>query len=105
MADLPLALTPPSLLKPIAQPTAADLARRVKIEQTARDFETQFLGVMFSQMFEGVGDGAGVFGGGPGEAIFKSFLTDAMAKQVTKAGGVGIAAAVSREMLKMQGLS
>jgi Rod binding domain-containing protein len=36
--------------------------------------------------------------------MFKSFLTDAMAKQITKAGGIGVADAVSREMLKMQGL-
>ena len=59
---------------------------------------------MLRQMFEGV-DTAGPFGGGQGEAMFKSFLTDAMAKQMTKSGGIGVAAAVQREMLKMQGLS
>ena len=58
---------------------------------------------MLGQMFEGT-DTAAPFGGGPGEAMFKSFLTEAMAKKMTDAGGVGISAAVQREMLKMQGL-
>jgi hypothetical protein len=32
-------------------------------------------------------------------------LTDAMAKQVVRTGGIGVAASVEREMLKLQGLS
>jgi len=59
---------------------------------------------MLGEMFEGVETEA-PFGGGEGEQAFKSFLMDAMAKQMTKAGGIGVAAAVQREMLKMQGLS
>jgi Rod binding domain-containing protein len=43
-------------------------------------------------------------GGGAGEDMFKSLLTEEMAKQVTKAGGIGVAAQVQKEMLKMQGL-
>ena len=30
---------------------------------------------------------------------------DAFGKQITKSGGIGVAASVQREMLKMQGLS
>jgi Rod binding domain-containing protein len=45
------------------------------------------------------------FNGGHGEAAFKSFMSDAMAKQVTKAGGVGLSDRVAQEMLKLQGLS
>lgn len=105
MADLAPLVAPTSLLTPAPQASAAELARRGKIEATAREFEAQFLGVMFQQMFAGVGEGAGLFGGGPGEEMFKSFLTDAMAKQVVKAGGIGVAASVSREMLKLQGLN
>ena len=59
---------------------------------------------MLGTMFEGVSTSA-PFGGGQGEEAFKSFLMDAFAKQMTKAGGVGITASVQREMLKMQGLS
>jgi Rod binding domain-containing protein len=45
------------------------------------------------------------FGGGEGEKMFKSFFTDAVAKQVTKSGGIGVADQVAKEMLKLQGLS
>jgi Rod binding domain-containing protein len=58
---------------------------------------------MLQQMFEGL-DTAAPFGGGQGEAMFRSVLTEAMAKQMARRGGVGIAAEVQREMLKMQGL-
>lgn len=104
MIDLAPSVVPPSLIGPTTAPSAAELARRGQITKTAKEFETQFLGVMLQQMFDGVGEGTGLFGGGSGEQMFKSFLTDAMAKQMTKSGGIGIAASVSREMLKMQGL-
>ena len=45
------------------------------------------------------------FNGGQGEAAFKSFMSDAMAKQMVRSGGVGLADTVGKEMLKLQGLS
>lgn len=90
----------PDLLK--ALPTSPTGDTRAKIKATSADFEASFLSVMMSQMFAGVGEGE--FSGGQGESMFKSFLTDAMAKQMTKAGGVGLAQSVQREMLKLQGL-
>jgi Rod binding domain-containing protein len=89
-----------------AGPTAAstaELLRRGKIKETAAKFESSFLSVMMQSMFEGVKTSE-PFGGGNGEEMFKSLLTEEMAKQVTKAGGVGLAATVQKEMLKMQGL-
>jgi Rod binding domain-containing protein len=95
---------PPQLLATPATPAgAAELAKRGQIKETAQKFEATFLSSMLQEMFDGV-ETAPPFGGGPGEAMFKSFLTEAMAKQMTKAGGVGIAASVQHEMLKMQGL-
>lgn len=113
----------PTLLTPTAQTTiskltgaakvaedtaaATDPAREQAIARTkdaAQKFESQFLSVMFQHMFEGV-ETDGPFGGGKGEEMFRSMMTDAMGKQVAKAGGIGIAASVQREMLKMQGLS
>jgi len=82
---------------------AKDQAKRARIKQTAEGFESSFMSVMMQQMFEGVKTEE-PFGGGQGEEMFKSVLTDAMAKQVTKAGGVGLASTIQREMLKMQGL-
>lgn len=83
--------------------SAADLAKRGQIKQTAQDFEATFLSTMMQQMFSGLST-EGPFGGGPGEEMFRSVLTDAMAKQMSKTGGIGIAPAVEREMLKLQGL-
>ncbi len=59
---------------------------------------------MLGQMFEGLSTD-GPFGGGQGEAMFRSVLMDSFGKQMAKNGGVGVAASVRREMLKMQGLA
>lgn len=83
--------------------TAKDAAARKKIAETAKTFEASFLSVMMQQMFEGVKTSE-PFGGGNGEEMFKSMMTDAMSKEVTKAGGVGLSSVIQREMLKMQGL-
>ena len=45
------------------------------------------------------------FGGGQGEDAFRSFLNEAMAKQIVHRGGVGLASTVEREMLHLQGLA
>lgn len=87
-----------------APPPPADAAQLGRIRDTAQKFEATFLSIMLQQAFEGVG-AEGPFSGGPGEAMFKSFLTEAMARQMARAGGVGITDQVQREMLKMQGLS
>jgi flagellar protein FlgJ len=97
MADALEALPAPTV------PPAADPALRARIEKTAKDFEASFLQVMLGQMFDSVD--AGAFGGGSGEAAFKSFLTDAFAKSMAERGGVGLSKDLTREMLKLQGLS
>ncbi len=83
--------------------SAGELAKRGKIKETAQNFEASFLSVMMQQMFEGVKTSE-PFGGGQGEEMFKSVMAEAMAKQVTRAGGIGLAPTVEREMLKLQGL-
>ncbi len=59
-----------------------------------------FLNSMFQQMFTGVGQGP--FSGGPGAKIWQSFLTDEYAKSFVKAGGIGIASQIQRELLAQQ---
>lgn len=103
MADLTAAIVPPPLLQTGGPATASELAKRGEIKDTAKKFEASFLSVMLQQMFEGVETSA-PFGGGPGEAMFKSFMSEAMAKQMANAGGIGLADSVGREMLKLQGL-
>lgn len=100
-------LTAPVDLLSAARPVAAsgaELATRAKIGKAAEAFEGQFLGIMLQSMFEGT-DAEAPFGGGEGEQMFKSFLTDAIAKQSVKSGGLGIASVVQKEMLKLQGLT
>ncbi len=106
MTDMTAAAIAPDLLTgaPNAAASAADLAKRGQIKQTADKFESSFLNIMLQQMFEGV-DTPAPFGGGEGEKTFRSFLTEAMANKIQARGGVGIAASVQREMLKMQGLN
>jgi Rod binding domain-containing protein len=87
----------------LAQGQSVVRSDRSHIRQTAQAFEASFLSVMLSQMFDGVETPA-PFGGGQGESMFKSLYTDAIARQVTRSGGVGVAASVEREMLKLQGL-
>ena len=116
MADLisPTTLSP-TLLRPVpttdlskAQPTPTDPEAveriRTRAKETAEKFEGQFLSFMFQQMFEGV-KSDGPFGGGHGEEMFRSLMTDAMGKQMAKKGGIGLADTIQREMLKMQGLT
>ncbi|HEY8571037.1 rod-binding protein [Phenylobacterium sp.] len=103
MADLAPVSVSPSLLQPTGPANAAELAKRGQIQETARKFETQFLSIMLQQMFEGV-EPAAPFDGGPGESMFKSFMTEAMANQMVKSGGIGLSDTIAREMLKLQGL-
>jgi len=82
---------------------APNLARvpTAKMRETAQAFEASFLSQMLKPMFEGL-ETEGMFGGGEGEATWRSFLIDAMAKQTVKAGGIGLADDVMAEMMKLQ---
>lgn len=71
-----------------------------QIRATAEDFEAVFLAQMVEQMMGDSTDSS--FGGGPGEAAFKSMLNEEYAKVIAKAGGIGLADALAREMLALQ---
>ena len=83
--------------------STAELLKRGKIRETAQKFEASFLSVMMQSMTAGMKTPE-IGGGGAGEDMFKSMLGEEMAKQVVKSGGIGVAASVQKEMLKMQGL-
>lgn len=96
------AMTPGLIPSPLATPSEA--VQRRRIAETAQAFEASFLSVMINQMFAGL-DTEGPFSGGAGETAFRSFLGEAVARQITRSGGIGLAAPVQAEMLKLQGLS
>lgn len=94
----------PSVVAPTtAPPSPEEMQTRARIAETAKQFEANIMSSLMQAMFEGVD--AGAFGGGHGEEQFKSVLVDAFARQTVKAGGMGVADQVAREMLKMQGLT
>jgi Rod binding domain-containing protein len=92
--------TPPSLNALAATPrTPFDV--KAKAREVATDFESVFLNSMFAQMFTGL-DGEGPFGGKGTNGVWRSFLTEEYAKTFAKAGGVGIAEQVYRQLLALQ---
>jgi peptidoglycan hydrolase FlgJ len=100
----PLDMMKPTPAAPVAPTTGSADARRAAIAQTAQKFEASFISNMLGLMFEGVSTEA-PFGGGQSEQIYRSFMMDAFGKTIAQHGGVGVGAAIQREMLKMQGLS
>jgi flagellar protein FlgJ len=75
--------------------------QQAKAKSTATDFEGMFLNQMFSQMTDGL-QGEGPFGNTPGTGVWRSMLTEQYSKSFAKAGGVGIAKDVYRELILQQ---
>ena len=86
-------------LQASGQPPRPDAANMTR--ETAIDFEAFFLSQMFSEMFAGI-ETDPVFGGGPGETVFRSMMIQEFGKSVAHNGGIGIADAVMREMIALQ---
>ena len=72
-----------------------------EIEETAQDFEAVFLTEMMKPMFEGI-ETDGLFRGGKGEEVFRSFLLQEYGKIMSQSGGVGIADHVKEQMIRLQ---
>ena len=70
------------------------------LRRAAEEFESVFLAQVLGQLSTGLG-APGISGGG-GDDPFASMLRDEYAKVVSRSGGVGVADAVLREMLRMQ---
>jgi Rod binding domain-containing protein len=81
------------------QPTAT--TDPAAAHKTAQDFEGFFLSQVFENMYAGVGTDS-LFGGGNAETVYRSLLLQEYSKVAAKAGGVGIADAVQREILRAQ---
>ena len=73
----------------------------VAAKRTAQEFEGVFLSQFLGEMFDGI-SADGPFGGGQGEMMFRSLMLDEYGKQIAAQGGIGLADAVTRELLKTQ---
>jgi peptidoglycan hydrolase FlgJ len=73
----------------------------VAAKKAAEQFEGLFINQFMGEMFQGISTD-GPFGGGQGEEMFRSLLTDEYGKQLIAQGGFGLAASVQRELLRTQ---
>ncbi len=111
MADtLTLAALPQAGAQPEAGAVgAADAAkkgltkaqREAAAERVGSEFEALYLSFMLSNMFTGI-EGDGPLSGGQEEKMYRTHLYDEMGKILARSGGVGVADAVKREMLRQQ---
>lgn len=77
-------------------------SRNEHLRETAEEFESVFLAQALQALNHGLGS-AGPFGEGGGDA-FADMLQQEYGRLISRSGGIGIADAVMREMLRMQEL-
>ena len=82
--------------------TALPPAAVRKAWSAAQDFEAMALDQFLSPMFDTVDTSGGPTGGGEAEQSWKPMMIDALAKQISHAGGLGIAQPVFQQMIHMQ---
>lgn len=113
-AALPLPAMPTPRIHPLVERASPDRpsparadgdrvddATKQKLRKAAGEFESVFISQMLGHMFDGV-ETDETFGGGEGETMFRSLLVNEYGKQVTARGGLGLADAVYRELLRAQ---
>ncbi|HEY8947754.1 MAG TPA: rod-binding protein [Rhizomicrobium sp.] len=84
--------------KPKAPVSAANLAAATK---AAKEYESVFISEFMGSMFSGISTD-GPFGGGQGEAMYRSMMLDQYSKQIESHGGFGLAAAMTKQLLAHQ---
>ncbi len=72
-------------------------------QKVSEEFEAVFLGQMLQPMFENI-EAAEPFGGSSSEKMWRTMQVEEYGKAIAKAGGIGIADAVFREIIKAQEL-
>jgi flagellar protein FlgJ len=87
-----LSLTPTGTPAAAAPPTSPEA-----LENAAREFE----GIFLAQFLDSLSAGLSAEGGGESD-VYRDMLNDEMAQLISRTGGIGVADAVLREMLKMQ---
>jgi Rod binding domain-containing protein len=77
-------------------------SREAKAFGTAQGFEATFLQNMLESMTSGLGAEGPLGSGQNGGGAWRGFLFDEMSRSMSKAGSIGIAPQVYREMLQAQ---
>lgn len=69
--------------------------------EAAEEFEAVFVTTIVENMFSSVSTD-GPFGGGHSEQVYRSMMNEEYANAIVKAGGIGLADNIYREILKLQ---
>ena len=88
--------------KPLQAPVPGKFGEAREAREAAQAFEAQFL----SQMFQLVTDAMPVdpvFGGGQGEKMFRSMLTEQWAESASQNGATGLSDTIMHELIQQQG--
>ena len=72
-----------------------------KAATAAKDYESVFIAQFLGSMFSGIKTDD-ITGGGQGEEMFRSMMTEQYAKGLTARGGIGLADKMKAELLKHQ---
>lgn len=84
----------------LLQPKLPDKST-LRSKQAAEDFEAVFISQMLQPMFDTV-ETDGMFGAGSAEETWRAIMVEEIGKQMAKAGGIGLAPVVEKEMLRLQ---
>lgn len=71
------------------------------VKKAVKDFEAFFISQMFQAMYDTVPVNE-TFGGGYGEKVFRSMLTDEYGKMAAQTGGIGVSDAIMKQLVAMQ---
>lgn len=71
----------------------------------AEELEGVFLNTLMKEMFSSLQSDSDAMGGGFGEDTWRGMQAEQMADAVAKAGGIGLADSIMRDLLKIQELS
>lgn len=82
-------------------PPATPPQPSAEIRKVAEEFEANFLFELLGPIFDTL-ETDGLGGGGAGERAFRPMLVQEYARQLARTGGVGVADAVARELMKLQ---
>lgn len=92
-------MLPPSPAAAVPPSRQLDPHQEARLRDAAQRLEASFLKEMLSAAGLGRTPGlAGGFGGGTGEDQFASFLLDAQAAEMARAGGIGLAESLFEAM-------
>lgn len=75
---------------------------KAKIKKQSDDFETMFLEQMTDKLFATTGDEGPLGENGTGGGVYRSMMTQEYARQIQRAGGIGLSSQIMSQMLQVQ---